>query len=128
MLALGNNKLTPRQRLDKAAVAITGRPYYRHLSGILMVGNRSIKEGIPTACTNGRDEWYGPEFVESLTDAELRFVVIHETYHKLYRHLTTWANLNKINPRKANQAMDYVINLQIRDENKDGFAVCPLAV
>ena len=125
MLALGNNKLTPRQRLDKAAVAITGRPYYRHLSGILMVGNRSIKQGIPTACTNGRDEWYGPEFVESLTDAELRFVVIHETYHKLYKHLTTWANLNKINPRKANQAMDYVINLQIRDENKDGFAVMP---
>jgi predicted metal-dependent peptidase len=125
MLALGNNKLSPQQRLDKAVVAIMGNEKYRALAGILMIGDRSIKGDIPTACTNGRDEMYGHDFVDTLTDAELRFVVLHESFHKLYRHLTTWEWMWKEDADRANRACDYVINLQIRDENKDGFAVMP---
>ena len=125
MLALGNNKLSPQQRLDKAVVAIMGNEKYRALAGILMIGDRSIKGDVPTACTNGRDEMYGHDFVVKLTDAELRFVVLHESFHKLYRHLTTWEWMWKEDANRANKACDYVINLQIRDENKDGFAVMP---
>ena len=125
MLALGNNKLSPQQRLDKAVVAIMGNEKYRALAGILMIGDRSIKGDIPTACTNGRDEMYGHDFVDTLTDAELRFVVLHESFHKLYRHLTTWEWMWKEDAERANRACDYVINLQIRDENKDGFATMP---
>ena len=125
MLALGNNKLSPQQRLDKAVVAIMGNERYRALGGILMIGDRSIKFDIPTACTNGRDEMYGHDFVDTLTDAELRFVVLHESFHKLYRHLTTWEWMWKEDAGRANRACDYVINLQIQDENKDGFAVMP---
>ena len=125
MLALGNNKLSPQQRLDKAVVAIMGNEKYRALAGILMIGDRSIKGDVPTACTNGRDEMYGHDFVDTLTDAELRFVVLHESFHKLYRHLTTWEWMWKEDAERANRACDYVINLQIRDENKDGFATMP---
>ena len=125
MLALGNNKLSPQQRLDKAVVAIMGNEKYRALAGILMIGDRSIKGDVPTACTNGRDEMYGHDFVDTLTDAELRFVVLHESFHKLYRHLTTWEWMWKEDADRANRACDYVINLQIRDENKDGFATMP---
>lgn len=124
MLALGNNKLSPQQRLDKAVVAIMGNEKYRALAGILMIGDRSIK-GVPTACTNGRDEMYGHDFVDTLADAELRFVVLHESFHKLYRHLTTWEWMWKEDADRANRACDYVINLQIRDENEDGFATMP---
>jgi predicted metal-dependent peptidase len=125
MLALGNNKLSPQQRLDKAVVAIMGNEKYRALAGILMIGDRSIKFDIPTACTNGRDEMYGHDFVDTLTDAELRFVVLHESFHKLYRHLTTWEWMWKEDADRANRACDYVINLQIQGENKDGFATMP---
>jgi predicted metal-dependent peptidase len=125
MLALGNNKLSPQQRLDKAVVAIMGNEKYRALAGILMIGDRSIKGDVPTACTNGRDEMYGHDFVDVLTDAELRFVILHESFHKLYRHLTTWEWMWKEDADRANRACDYVINLQIRDENKDGFATMP---
>ena len=125
MLALGNNKLSPQQRLDKAVVAIMGNEKYRALAGILMIGDRSIKFDIPTACTNGRDEMYGHDFVDTLADAELRFVVLHESFHKLYRHLTTWEWMWKEDADRANRACDYVINLQIRDENEDGFATMP---
>lgn len=118
-------QITAEQRLSKAVVRIMQEPRYVALAGVLMLGDRAVKDDIPTACTNGRDEYYGRAFIESLTDAELRFVILHETYHKLYKHLTTWKWMYDENPRKANMACDYVINIKIADDNTDGFAVMP---
>jgi predicted metal-dependent peptidase len=123
MLSIGK-LLTVEQRLSKALVAIMGSPKYTALAGVLMIGEKTVND-IPTACTNGRDEMYGREFVEGLTDAELRGLVLHENYHKLYQHMSTWKHLWEIDPHSANQAMDYVINIKIADDNTDGFAVIP---
>lgn len=123
-----NKQLTADQRLTKAVVAIMDNPKYVALSGVLMLGSKSIEPDeskCPTAYTNGRDEIYGEKFVGELNDAELRFVVLHECYHKLYRHLTTWKHLFDKHAMAANMACDYVINLKIADENKDGFASPP---
>jgi predicted metal-dependent peptidase len=120
MLAIASN-LTAEQRLNKAVVAIMGHPRYLALSGVLMVGERGVREDIPTACTNGRDEWYGRAFVDGINDRQLRFVVLHECYHKMYKHLTTWKHLNDKCAMTANKACDYVINLQILDDNDDKF-------
>lgn len=116
-------KLTAEQRLQKAIGRILHEDKYKPLAGIVMLGKRTVCDRTPTACTNGRDERYGREFIEKLSDAELRFVVIHECYHKMYRHLITWAHLS--NKQLANMAMDYVINLKIADENKEGFCTIP---
>ena len=124
MLSIGK-ELTTEQRLSKAVVDIMANPKYVALAGILMIGDRTLDDKIPTACTDGRNELYGKEFTDSLTDAELRFVILHENYHKLYRHLTTWKHLCDENAQLANMSMDYVINLKITDDNKDGFAVMP---
>jgi predicted metal-dependent peptidase len=124
MLAIGK-ELSVEQRLSKAVVDIMGNPKYVALAGVLMIGDRTVRDDIPTACTNGRDEMYGREFVSGLKDVELRFLVLHECYHKLYRHLTTWEHLYREDPDLANQACDYVINCKITDDNRDGFAVMP---
>lgn len=129
----GNQKLTPSQRLDKAVIAIMGHNTYIALSGVLMVGERKTCNHIPnfpagypqTAMTDGRDEWYNNDFVDSLIDAELRGLIIHENYHKMYRHTITWQNLHKVNPHLCAKACDYSINIRIADENPDGFAVLP---
>lgn len=121
-----NKSLTAEMRLEKAVIAILSNPRYAALSGILMVGDRSIDDAVPTACTNGRDELYGRAFVESLTDAELRFLVLHESYHKLYRHLDTWKHLYDADARLANIACDHVINLKIIADNTDRFATMPV--
>ena len=121
MLSIGK-QLTAEQRLNKATVDIMANPKYVALAGILMIGDRGVKEDIPTACTNGRDEWYGRAFVDKLNDAELRFLVLHESYHKLYRHLITWKHLNEDDPQLSNMACDYVINVKLVDDNADGFA------
>ena len=124
MLSIGK-QLTPEQRLSKAVVDIMGNPKYVALAGVLMIGDRSVQDDIPTACTNGRDEMYGRAFVDTLNDAELRFLVLHECYHKLYRHLTTWRHLHEEDAQLANIACDYVINVKIADDNTDGWAVMP---
>ena len=118
-------QLDAKQRLDKAIVDIMANPKYVALAGVLMIGDRAVRDDVPTACTNGRDEYYGRAFVDSINDAELRFVVLHECYHKLYRHLTTWRHLFDKNPGKANAATDYVINIKLVDDNADGFAKMP---
>ena len=124
MLNIGK-QLNAEERLSKAIVAVMGSPKYTALAGVLMLGEKTIDEDVPTACTNGRDEKYGRAFVDELTDAELRGLLLHENYHKLYSHLTTWRHLYDINPQLANVACDYVINLKIMDDNKDGFATLP---
>ena len=124
MLMIGK-QLTAEQRLSKAVVDIMGSPKYVALAGVLMIGSRTVDDKTKTACTNGRDEMYGRTFIESLSDAELRFLVLHECYHKLYRHLTTWRHLYDKNAQLANAACDYVINIKLTDDNKDGFAVMP---
>ena len=108
-------KLTAEQRLSKAVVDIISKDEFIALAGVLMIGKKTVVDNIPTARTNGRDEEYGREFVDKLTDPELRFLVLHENYHKMYRHLTTWKHLYDKDRRKANFACDYVINIKLAD-------------
>ena len=124
MLAMKKD-LTAEQRVAKAVSDIVSKDQYRWLAGVMMVGSREVRDDMPTACTNGRDEIYGRAFVDSLNDAELRFLVLHENYHKLYKHLTMWDYLWKKNPRRANIACDRCINLRLVNENTDGFAKMP---
>ena len=126
MLAM-NRPLTAEQRLQRCVVSILGHPRYIALCGVVMLGTRVIVDdpAVRTACTDGLNEKYSRAFVDSLSDPELIFVILHETYHKLFRHLVTWQWLYALNPRKANMACDYVINLLIVLENADGFAVMP---
>ena len=127
MLMIGA-KLTAQQRLTKAVTAIISTNRYRALVGVLMMGNKSITNDprVNTACTDGVNEMYDEAFVDDLTDAELRFVVLHECRHKLYKHLFIWQPLFNEDAATANEATDKVINLEIRDENADGFAVMPV--
>lgn len=113
MLSIGK-QLTPDQRISKAVNRIMDK--ITALSSVLMIGERNVVEDVKTACTNGRDEKYGRDFVESINDGELRFTVLHEQYHKLYKHLITWRQLYEEDADIANQACDYVINLKIVDE------------
>ena len=103
------------RRVQKSKISLMRNPKFALLSGILMVGKTKVVENLPTASTNGRDESYGRKFVKDLRDQELNFVVAHENYHKMYRHLTTWRKLHDIDHRLANAACDYVINIQLKD-------------
>lgn len=113
-------KLTAEQKVQRAHVWLMKHPNYCLYSGVIMLGKVEVSEDAPTACTNGRDTFYGREFINSLRDAEIRALVLHENLHKAFRHLIIWRHLFKQNPQIANMACDYVINLMIDESDKSG--------
>lgn len=119
-------KPTPEQRLQKAVLAIMGMPNYTALLGVLMIGKKTISETVPTAATDGRDELYGQAFVESINDKQLRFAMLHECSHKMFRHLTTWQHLFNKNHMLANIAVDYVVNNKLMKDKEAGVAIEPV--
>jgi predicted metal-dependent peptidase len=123
-----NPTLTTTQRLERAVNSLMSHDRYVVVAGVFMIGERKIEDGLPTAATNGRDEYYGKKFVDEVLvdDACLRFVVLHENQHKVRRHLLHYQWMYDIDPDLANRACDYVINLSIVDENPDGFVKMPM--
>ena len=113
------------RRLKKVKIALMRNSKFALWSGILMVGKTYVRDDIPSACTNGRDEIYGSGFIKSLDDKELAFVVLHEALHKAYRHLFTWRKLAEEDKELTNAACDYVINLQLveLDPNQEVIAM-----
>lgn len=110
-------KYTAEQSVQRAHIWLMKHPNYCLYSGVFMVGNTSIDDDVPTACTDGRNTKYGRGFISQLPEPEIRAVVLHENLHKAFRHVTTWKHLYKENPQLANMACDYVINLMIYDSD-----------
>jgi predicted metal-dependent peptidase len=117
------SKLTAEQRIEKVHVKLMRHKNFCLFSGLFMVGKVTVDETTPTAKTNGVNVIYGRAFVDSLNDKQLAFLILHENMHKAYRHLVVWDKLWKKNPQLANASCDYVINLQIRDYDPQGYDV-----
>jgi predicted metal-dependent peptidase len=81
------------------------------------MGQTLMDATIPTACTNGLDKRYSPAFVATLTDKQLRLLVLHENLHVSYRHMTVWRPLWKQDARRANIAADHFVNLSLVDSD-----------
>jgi len=108
-------KLTVEQLIQKDHVALMKDPKYCLYSGIIMIGRTEVKDDVPTACTDGRNTYYGREYMSKLASNKRKGVILHENLHKAFRHISMWKHLYKENPTMANMACDYVINLMIMD-------------
>jgi len=129
MLMIGK-QLTPAQRVMKAISDILGNKKYDAIGSIVMIGKHEVVEdgykSITTAATDGKDTWYSDKFVDSMSDSDLRFLVLHECFHVLLRHLTTYKYLHEQNHKLANKACDYVINIKLVDYDAgEGFITMP---
>lgn len=112
--------LTAEQKIERAHVSIMQSKLFRFYSGLTMIGKVEVSDEFPTAGTNGRDVYYGREFISKLNDKQTLFVVLHELSHIAWRHTTTWKHLYKEDAMLANCACDFVINLQLLDQDPDG--------
>jgi len=117
------SNLTAEQRIERCHVQLMKHPSFCLFSGLFMVGKVSVDDKTPTAKTNGLDVIYGRDFVGSLNDKQLGFLILHENMHKAYRHLVVWKTLYKRNRWLANAACDYVINLQLMDYDPHGYDI-----
>ena len=74
----------------------------------------SIDENAGTAYTDGIRIAFGPEFLESLTDSELDFVMMHEILHVVLQHCLRKKDRDH---ERFNIACDIVVNSNILLEN-----------
>ena len=102
--------MTGHQRISAVNIDIMNHKDFCTLSGVIMVGKTNIVPDLPTAGTNGRDVYYGEEFLMSLSRKQLRFVQLHEALHKALRHCVDYKDIVKKYPQLSNVAMDYVVN------------------
>ena len=108
------SQLTVEEKIRKAHKDVMSNRYTYTLGGPIMLGDTTIDDTVPTACTNGRDKMYGREFMDKRTQAEATGIVMHEAVHVLLRHIPRHMDLIKEDPKLANAAMDYADNAYIR--------------
>jgi predicted metal-dependent peptidase len=99
------------KRLSKAKTSlILEHPF---IGSVALNMPMTLSDAVPTAATNGKRVLYNPEFIEPLTDEELKFLVAHECLHPMLEHNYRRGSRD---PKKWNKAADYVINQLLVDE------------
>lgn len=119
------HKYTAEQLLERAAVWTMRSIDFVSYAGVVMVGATRIEDDparCPTAYTDGLNCVYGRKFIEGLSEPEIRFVVLHENLHKMFRHMIVWRHLFERSPMLANVSCDYVINAILVDTNDPDIA------
>jgi predicted metal-dependent peptidase len=108
------------RQFKKVKIMLMRSDKFVRLSGIMMMGKTTMTTDIPTACTDGRNEMYNPEFIWQFTEKMVGFIIIHENMHKAGRHLTTYKKLVEIYGFKmVNIALDLWINNRIKKADPD---------
>lgn len=112
-------------RLVKAHVTLSMHPETCALGNVIMMGKTEVVDYIPTAATDGLNCYYGAEFCAAQSDAQLRFVVLHEKVHIAFRHLLRHKDYWQEDRETANMAADYVGNAFIMSLNDKNLCAPP---
>lgn len=99
---------TAEERITQSRVRLLlSKPFFGTLATRLRIEETN---SIPTAGTDGRRFMFNRDFVNSLTDGELDFLVGHEVLHCVYDHMVAREDRN---PMVYNMAADFVINMEL---------------
>lgn len=99
------------RRLSGALIRLRTRaPFFAALA---LFARMRMREDVPTAATDGRDVFWNPEFLRSLTPAEVSGVLLHEVLHAALLHVV---RRGARDPVLWNIAADIVVNGMIAAE------------
>jgi predicted metal-dependent peptidase len=97
----------PQKILQGQTTLLWDFPFF----GVLFTGMECIeRDDIPTMATDGVNLFYNTDFMNSLSKAELVFVLAHEVLHVAFEH---HLRRKERHPVIWNIACDYVINLEL---------------
>jgi predicted metal-dependent peptidase len=112
-------KTDPRVDAEVREKLITSRiglllkaPFFGNLATRLTLENAD--EWCPTAATDGRKFYYNSEFVKSLPQKQLEFLMGHEVLHCVYDHMGRRVERD---PKIWNIAADFCVNQDLLDQN-----------
>jgi predicted metal-dependent peptidase len=117
--------ITQETRLKKAHIALMKHQETALYSGVILMGESSVDDGVPTAYTDGRNKRYGREFMSKLSDAQLRGLILHENLHVALKHVGRFTKEFQDEPMLINVATDYAVNDVIMSMNDKGFCELP---
>ena len=125
MFALDHH-LSEEKRLYRCLTQVLDHPRYAATAGLCQLGVVGIEDGFPTAYTDGRNIYFGREYIHTLEEDEIRGLIIHELYHIMRLHFPHLMWMWEIDAPLANRTWDEVINNIITQENLgDAFARLP---
>jgi len=112
--------------LTKSHIEIIKNPYTSGYCGSLFIGTSEIVDeaaACPTAYTDGRNKFYGREFVlrKASKLSKMIGLVLHENLHVLLLHVIRLEKEFKEDAQTANAAADYAVNaiiMHISDQTK----------
>ena len=100
------------KRLSKAKTKlILNHPF---VGTIAMNMQFILTDAVPTAATNGKHVLFNPDFITTLDDEEMVFLVAHECMHPMLEHNYRRGERTHL---RWNHAADYVINKLLVDDH-----------
>lgn len=118
--------MNAEDRITKARIQLLNSyPFYGILSLKLILkkvesktivndkGEEETITPLETAGVDGKYFYYNEEFINSLTDPQLKFIVVHEVMHCALRHL--WRQEHRL-PKLFNIACDYAIHSILKQD------------
>ena len=124
-------KMNIEQRIRAVHIDIMRHPEFALLSGVVCMGNVIVDDDFcPTAATDGLNTYYNSQFMAAQSVEQVRWVVLHENFHKALKHCTEYKHIvEKFKGPICNIAMDFVVNLLIYDmDTNESFAKRPTNV
>ena len=104
---------TAEERITQSRVRLLlTKPFFGQLAVRLKIEDAS--DYMPTAATDGRRFLFNRDFVNSLTDDMLDFLVGHEVLHCVFDHMQARGDRK---PMLYNAAADYNINMTLVEQN-----------
>ena len=113
-MATTERVLTPIEKIRKAMTGlILDQPFFGSLAlHMELIPDYKRK----TAITNGDQLWFNPDFIDTLTLSQTKFVIAHEVMHKACNH---GLRMKGRDNKKWNVAGDYVINGILKESGFD---------
>ena len=104
--------MNPENKLSAALTKIRMKNPFLGTLGLFV--EHRLDESIPTACTDDRNVWYNPKFVDACSLNEIGGVVLHELLHAGLMHNS---RRGERDARLWNIAADIVVNGIVRQES-----------
>lgn len=102
-----------RHKVSTTRISLATKPQHTFFVSIMMRLNLNFSNDISTACTDGLNIYFNPEFIYGLTLPQCAFVFMHETMHVVQKHIYRRGSRD---PKLWNIAADYVINNELDNQ------------
>jgi predicted metal-dependent peptidase len=99
-------------------------PYYGYFNSLINFHQSNISTCGVNITSRGLNFYYSSDFLDSLTQEEVNFVVIHENFHLLWDHQSRTKSLD-LEHELSNIAQDMIINYIILEDIESDFAHIP---